>query len=177
MTGSQYGIQKIRERDRMSWIDYCNREESCFMDGKVIAIASDHAGYPLKKSIIEYLEAKGYEYRDFGCDGEECDYPLYGEKAARAVASGECYRGLLFCGTGIGISIAANKVKGIRCACCSDAYSAEYSRLHNDANMLAMGARVVGPGLAEKLVEIFLTAEFEGERHRRRVDLISDLDR
>lgn len=147
------------------------------MDGKVIAIASDHAGYPLKKSIIEYLEAKGYEYRDFGCDGEECDYPLYGEKAARAVASGECYRGLLFCGTGIGISIAANKVKGIRCACCSDAYSAEYSRLHNDANMLAMGARVVGPGLAEKLVEIFLTAEFEGERHRRRVDLISDLDR
>jgi len=146
------------------------------MENKVIAVASDHAGYPLKKSIIEYLEAKGYVYKDFGCGGEKVDYPVYGETAARAVASGECYRGLIFCGTGIGISIAANKVKGIRCACCTDAYSAEYSRLHNDANMLALGARVIGPGLAEKLVEIFLTTEFEGGRHQTRVDLINALD-
>jgi len=146
------------------------------MESKIIAVASDHAGYPLKKSIIEYLEAKGYAYKDFGCGGEKCDYPVYAEKAAHAVASGECYRGIIFCGTGIGISIAANKVKGIRCACCSDAYSAEYSRLHNDANMLALGARVVGPGLAEKLVELFLTTEFQGGRHKSRVDLITALE-
>lgn len=146
------------------------------MENKVIAVASDHAGYPLKKSIIEYLEARGYAYKDFGCGGEKVDYPVYGETAARAVASGECYCGLIFCGTGVGISIAANKVKGIRCACCTDAYSAEYSRLHNDANMLALGARVIGPGLAEKLVELFLTTEFEGGRHQTRVDLINALD-
>jgi ribose 5-phosphate isomerase B len=143
----------------------------------MIALASDHAGYPLKKSIIEYLESKSYAYKDYGCGGEKCDYPVYGEKAARAVASGECECGLIFCGTGIGISIAANKVKGIRCACCSDTYSAEFSRLHNDANMLALGARVVGPGLAEKIVELFLTTDFEGGRHKTRIDMFSDIEK
>jgi ribose 5-phosphate isomerase B len=94
---------------------------------KTIAVAGDHAGYPLKNVVIEYLKANGYEFKDYGCNGEKSDYPVYGEKAARAVASGECDLGIIFCGTGIGISIAANKVKGIRCACCSDGYSAEYS--------------------------------------------------
>ncbi|NLM61574.1 MAG: ribose 5-phosphate isomerase B [Clostridiales bacterium] len=142
----------------------------------MIAVASDHAGYPLKQHIIGYLEEMGYRYKDFGCNGERSDYPVYAERAAKAVASGECCCGLLFCGTGIGISIAANKIKGIRCACCSDAYSAEFSRLHNDVNMLALGSRVVGTGLAVKLVELFLTTEFEGGRHKDRVDLIMELD-
>lgn len=146
------------------------------MKHKLIAIASDHAGYDLKQHIIRYLEEKGYQYKDFGCDGERVDYPICGERAARAVASGECCCGLIFCGSGIGISITANKVEGIRCACCSDAYSAEFSRLHNDANMLALGGRVVGPGLAVKLVDLFLTTEFEGGRHQNRLDLITDID-
>lgn len=146
------------------------------MDNRIIAVASDHAGYPLKQSIIEYLEANGYAYKDFGCGGEKVDYPMYGETAARAVASGECSCGLIFCGTGIGISIAANKVKGIRCACCSDAFSAKYTRMHNDANMLALGARVVGPGLAELLVELFLTTGFEGGRHKTRIDLYDEIE-
>lgn len=147
------------------------------IENKKIAVASDHAGYPLKKVIIEYLQATGYEFKDYGCSGERCDYPVYGEKAARAVASGECDLGIIICGTGIGISIAANKIKGIRCACCSDAYSAEYSRLHNNANMLALGARVIGPGLAETLVELFLNSEFEGGRHKTRVDMFSDIEK
>ena len=146
------------------------------MKHTLIAVASDHAGYELKQHIIGYLEEKGYPYKDLGCGGEKTDYPVCGERAARAVASGECCCGLIFCGTGVGISIAANKVNGIRCACCSDAYSAEFSRLHNDANMLALGARVVGAGLAVKLVEMFLTTEFEGGRHKDRVDLIMNLE-
>lgn len=141
-----------------------------------IAIASDHAGYPLKEEIKKFLDARGYDFIDLGNNGERTDYPIYGEKAANAIVSGECKLGIIICGTGIGISIAANKVKGIRCACCSDIYSAEYARLHNDANMLAFGSRVVGVGLAEKLVEKFLTTEFEGGRHATRVDLISSLD-
>ncbi|MGI6038782.1 MAG: ribose 5-phosphate isomerase B [Eubacteriales bacterium] len=147
------------------------------MKHKLIAVASDHAGFELKQHIIGYLEEKGYPYKDFGCDGEKSDYPVCGERAARAVASGECCCGLVFCGTGIGISISANKINGIRCACCSDTYSAEFSRLHNDANMLALGGRVVGTGLAEKLVHLFLTTEFEGGRHKDRVDLIMRLEK
>ncbi len=143
----------------------------------LIAVAGDHAGYPLKQSIIQYLEKEGYAYKDYGCyGGERAEYPVYGEKAARAVASGECTCGLIFCGTGIGISIAANKVRGIRCAACSDSFSAEYSRMHNDANMLALGARVIGPGLAEQLVKLFLTTDFEGGRHKTRIDMFDDIE-
>ena len=116
----------------------------------MIALGSDHGGYGLKQEIIRYLEEKGIEYKDYGCyDERPCDYPVYGKKAAQAVASGECEKGILICGTGIGISIAANKVKGIRAALCHDVFSAKATREHNDANMLAMGARVVGPGLAQ----------------------------
>ena len=112
----------------------------------MIALGSDHGGYGLKQEIIRYLEEKGIEYKDYGCyDERPCDYPVYGKKAAQAVASGECEKGILICGTGIGISIAANKVKGIRAALCHDVFSAKATREHNDANMLAMGARVVGP--------------------------------
>lgn len=143
----------------------------------MIALGSDHAGFELKHEIMKYLDEKGVEYRDYGTyTAESCDYPLFGEAAARAVASGECARGILVCGTGIGISLAANKVKGIRCACCSDCFTAEMSRRHNDANMLSLGARVVGGGLALKIVETFLAAEFEGGRHARRVGLITDIE-
>lgn len=143
----------------------------------MIALGSDHAGFELKHEIMEYLDKKGIEYKDFGTyNTESCDYPLFGEAAARAVASGECDMGILVCGTGIGISLAANKVRGIRCACCSDCFSAEMSRKHNDANMLALGARVVGSGLAMKIVDAFLSTDFEGGRHARRVGLISEIE-
>lgn len=143
----------------------------------MIALGSDHGGYPLKQHIKTYLDAHGYTYRDYGCDStDSCDYPLYGRAAAEAVASGECDRGILICTTGIGISIAANKVKGIRCALCSEPLSAELTRRHNNANMLAMGGGFVGPNLAERIVEVFLTTEFEGGRHARRVNLISDME-
>lgn len=137
----------------------------------MIAIGCDHAGLPLKREIIKYLDEKHMEYKDFGTYTEDsCDYPDFGEAVARAVASGECGRGLLFCGTGVGISIAANKVRGIRAVVCSEGYSAELSRLHNNSNILALGARVVGPGLAVHIVDIWLHTEFEGGRHARRVD-------
>lgn len=140
----------------------------------MIALGSDHAGLPLKREIIKYLEARHLEYKDYGTYTEEsCDYPDFGEAVARAVASGECGRGLLFCGTGVGISIAANKVRGIRAVVCSEGYSAEMSRRHNDANILALGARVVGPGLAEHIVDLWLNTEFEGGRHARRVDKLN----
>ncbi|NLL46756.1 MAG: ribose 5-phosphate isomerase B [Clostridiales bacterium] len=143
----------------------------------MIALGSDHAGFDLKQEIIAYLKEKGLEYKDFGTfSRESCDYPDFGEAAARAVVSGECERGILICGTGIGISMAANKVRGIRCASCSDCFSAEMARLHNNANMLAFGARVVGGGLALKLVEIFLNTEFEGGRHGRRVGKIMAIE-
>ena len=139
----------------------------------MIAVASDHAGLPLKREIIALLEERGLEYKDFGTFTEaSCDYPDFGETAARAVASGECEKGLLFCGTGIGISLAANKVRGIRCAVCSEPYSAQMSRQHNNANMLALGARVVGGDLARMIVETWLDTPFEGGRHQRRVDKI-----
>ena len=135
-----------------------------------IAIGCDHGGYLLKQDILIWLEEHDYEFEDFGCyNTESVDYPVYGEKVARAVASGECDKGIVICTTGIGISMSANKVKGIRCALCGDSYSAEMTRRHNDANILAMGARVLGPGLALKIVDTFLNTEFEGGRHEKRV--------
>ena len=143
----------------------------------MIAIGSDHGGYALKQEILRHLEAAGYAYKDFGTYTEEsCDYPEYGEAVARAVASGEYARGILICGTGIGISISANKVRGIRAAVCTDCYSAEMTRRHNDANILALGGRVVGAGLALKIVDTFLTTEFEGGRHARRVAKIHQIE-
>ena len=140
----------------------------------MIALASDHVGLTLKKTIREFLDENGVEYKDFGTDTtERCDYPIYGAAAAKAVANGECDRGIIVCGTGVGISLAANKIHGIRCVVCSEPYSAKLSRLHNDANVLAMGGRVVGPGLAIKIVETFLNTPFSGEeRHERRIHLI-----
>ena len=137
----------------------------------MIALGSDHGGYELKQEIIRYLEKKGYEYRDYGCDStDSVDYPVYGKLVGEAVASGECERGILICGTGIGISITANKIKGVRAALCTDCFMAEATRQHNDANILALGGRVVGPGLALKIVETFLTTPFSGdERHIRRI--------
>lgn len=142
----------------------------------MIALGCDQAGYELKQVIMKHLEDRGLEYKDYGSySSEPVDYPIYGKKVAQAIVDGECDRGILICGTGIGISIAANKVKGIRAAVCSDCFSAEATRLHNDANILAFGARVVGPGLAEKIVDVFLNTEFSGvERHKRRVDMIED---
>ena len=143
----------------------------------MIAIGSDHGGFHLKQEIMKHLDELGLAYHDYGAySTESCDYPAYGEAVARAVAGGECERGILVCGTGIGIGIAANKVHGIRCATCSDCYCAEMSRRHNDANILALGERVTGVGLALKIVDTFLTAEFEGGRHARRVALIGQIE-
>ena len=143
----------------------------------MIALGSDHGGYALKQHVMAYLTEKGIPYRDFGCDStDSCDYPIFGKAAARAVADGTCEKGIVICTTGIGISIAANKVKGVRCALCSDPLSAEMTRRHNNANMLAMGAGMVGPNLALRMVEVFLATEFEGGRHQRRVDKITALE-
>ena len=143
----------------------------------MIAIGSDHGGYALKQEIMKHLDEKGLEYKDYGTYSEEsCDYPVYGAAVGRAVAGGECDRGILICGTGIGISIAANKIEGIRAANCTDCYMAEMTRRHNDANILALGARVVGSGLALKIVDTFLETGFEGGRHARRVAMIAELD-
>lgn len=142
-----------------------------------IAIASDHGGFDLKEQVKAWLQEMGHEAEDFGCHSKEsCDYPDFGAAAARAVASGQCERGIVICTTGIGISITANKVKGIRCALCSEPWSAEMTRRHNNANMLAMGAGAVGPLLARRIVETFLTTEFEGGRHQRRVDKITAVE-
>ena len=142
----------------------------------MIAVGSDHGGFELKKEIMAHLDARGLEYKDFGTYSDaSCDYPVYGKTVAKAVASGECERGIIICGTGIGISIAANKVHGIRAALCGDCFSAEATRQHNDANVLALGARVVGPGLALKIVDTFLDTPFSnGERHIRRIEMIED---
>lgn len=144
----------------------------------MIALGNDHGGYELKQEVIAYLEKNHIEYRDYGCyDTQAVDYPIYARKVAKAVQSGECEKGILICGTGIGISIAANKCKGIRAALCSDCFSAEATRQHNDANILVMGGRVVGPGLAVKIVDTFLNTEFSGdERHARRIGLIESED-
>ena len=141
----------------------------------MIALGSDHGGFDLKETVKAYLDKENIPYKDFGCPNKEsCDYPIFGRAAAEAVASGECEKGIVICTTGIGISIAANKVKGVRCALCSDTLSAEMTRRHNDANMLAMGAGMIGKNLAERIVEVFLNTEFEGGRHARRVGLIED---
>lgn len=143
----------------------------------MIAIGSDHGGYELKRGIIDYLKSKGIEYRDFGCyNKNSCDYPDIAVEVCGSVVKGECEKALLFCGTGIGISIAANKVNGIRAACCSDIFSAKFTRMHNDANVLCLGGRVVGLGLAIELVETFLTTEFEGGRHIKRIEKIAAIE-
>ena len=142
----------------------------------MIALGCDHGGYELKQEIIAWLDKQGLAYKDYGCySTESVDYPEYAHVVAHAVADGTCERGILICGTGIGISIAANKVKGIRAALCTDCFMAEATRQHNDANILALGGRVVGVGLALKIVETFLDTPFSGdERHMRRVRLIEE---
>lgn len=143
-----------------------------------IAIASDHAGFRLKKYVVEYLEKNNYEFKDFGTfDENSCDYPDYSLIVAEAVASKEYEFGILICGTGIGIGIAANKVPGIRAALCHDTFSAHASREHNNANILTMGERIVGPGLAIDIVKTFLNSKFEGERHQKRIDKITDIEK
>lgn len=143
----------------------------------MIALGCDHGGYCLMQEVKSHLDERGIEYKDFGCCSEEsADYPVYAKKAADAVADGECEMGILICGTGIGMSIAANKIKGIRAALCHDCFSAAATKEHNNANILAMGARVIGPGLALKIVDTFLDTSFSGEeRHVRRVNMIEDL--
>ena len=142
-----------------------------------IAIANDHVAVEMKNHITKYLEKRGHEIINFGTDSSKrCDYPVYGKKVAEAVVSGECERGILICGTGIGISLAANKVKGIRAAVCSESYSARLARQHNDANIIAFGARVIGTATAEMIVDEFIGAEYEGGRHQRRVDMITAIE-
>ncbi len=142
----------------------------------MIAIGSDHGGFELKKKLMEHLSERGLEYKDFGTySSASCDYPVYAQAVANAVASGECDRGIIICGTGIGVSITANKVRGIRAALCGDCFSAEATRQHNDANVLCMGARVVGEGLALKIADTFLDTPFSNdERHIRRISMIED---
>ena len=144
-----------------------------------ISVACDHGGLNLKKALIAYLEKNGHEVKDYGTNTfDSCDYPDYAVQAAEAVASGECERGIVVCSSGIGVSIVANKVPGVRCAHCHDTYCAKYTRLHNDANMLAFGEKVVGVGLMEEMVNLFLTTEFEGgERHNRRIDKITKIEK
>ena len=143
-----------------------------------IAIAGDHTAVSLKEQLVAHVRGIGHETVDFGVfAGESVDYPLMAERAARAVADGSCDRGLLFCGTGQGMMMSANKVRGIRCAVCIDCYSAQMARRHNDANMMAFGSRVLGVELAKLLAETFLQTPFEGGRHTRRVDMIMDLER
>lgn len=143
----------------------------------MIALGSDHGGYLLKEELKKHLEEKEIEYKDFGTDSNaSCDYPVYAERVCRAIQSGECEKGILICGTGIGMSMCANKCKGIRAAVCGDHFSAEFTRRHNDANVLCMGARTIGPGVALQIADIFLTTEFEGGRHEKRVSMMMDLE-
>ena len=143
----------------------------------MIALGSDHGGYELKQKVIRYLEEHNIPYQDMGCgSSESCDYPVFGHAVAKAVASGQCDKGIVICTTGIGISISANKVKGIRCALCADSLSAKLTRRHNDANVLAIGAGIVGENLALEIVDTFLNTPFSGEeRHRRRVEQIEKI--
>ena len=143
----------------------------------MIALGADHGGFLLKEAIKKHLDERNIKYIDCGTDSEESvDYAPIAKKTCDRVVSGECEKAILCCGTGIGISMAANKVKGIRAACCSDYFSAKYTRLHNDANALCMGGRVVGAGLAIELVDVFLDTEFEGGRHQRRIDQITEIE-
>lgn len=142
----------------------------------MIALGSDHGGYELKQEIIGYLNRNQIEFKDYGCyDMGSCDYPVFAKAVCHSIIEGEAEKGILICGTGIGISIAANRIKGIRAALCTDCFCAEATRLHNDANVLALGGRVVGPGLAVKIVETFLNTEFSNEeRHICRIKQIED---
>lgn len=143
----------------------------------MIAIACDHSALEMKKEIEALLDSRGLSYRDFGTNStESCHYPIFGARAAHAVAGGECDLGIVICGTGIGMSLVANKVYGIRCALCGDPYSAKMTRAHNNANMLALGARVIGPELAKMIVETFLDTPFEGGRHQTRIDMIAAIE-
>ena len=148
-------------------------------DQKLIAIGNDHAALNLKKTVIEFLQEKNLPFKDFGAfeEVEGIDYPDYALKVAKAVASGECEKGILLCGTGIGVSIAANKVRGIRAAVCTDVYSAKAARNHNNANILCLGERVIGAGVAREILEAFFSSEYEGGRHQRRIDKISDIEK
>ena len=142
----------------------------------IIALGADHGGFELKEAVRRHLDECGIQYRDYGTrTGEACDYPEMAKAPCKAVVSGECGAALLFCGSGIGISMAANRLRGIRAAVCSDYFSAKYTRLHNDANVLCLGGRVVGTGLACELVDVFLSTGFEGGRHQRRIDLIEQM--
>ena len=142
-----------------------------------ISIGCDHGAYALKEHLKTYLADKGHEVVDCGTDStDSCDYPIFAREAARLVAGGSCQRGIVLCTTGIGVSMCANKVHGVRCALCSDPYSAEMTRRHNDANMLAMGAGIIGKNMAERIADVFLSTEFEGGRHQRRIDLMMDLE-
>jgi ribose 5-phosphate isomerase B len=143
----------------------------------MLALGSDHVGLELKEEIKKLLDEKGIEYKDYGCySTERTNYPVYGQKVAKAVTSGECEKGLLFCGTGVGISLAANKVPGIRAVVCSDCYTAVLSRQHNNSNILALGSRVVGADLAKMIVEGWLNAEFEGGRHLTRIEMLKEIE-
>ncbi len=144
----------------------------------MIAIGCDHGGFELKETIAAHLKERGIEYHDFGIyENHSVDYPDIAALVAKAVQSGEAERGILICGTGIGMSLAANKFKGIRAAACSETFSAKYTRLHNDSNILCLGGRVIGPGVALEMVDLFLDTAFEGGRHQRRVDMISALEK
>lgn len=143
----------------------------------MIAIGSDHAAFGFKTEILNYLVEKGYECKDLGADGKvKSEYPEYAKLVCKTIQSGECDRGLLFCGTGIGMSIAANKMKGIRAVVCMESFGAELSRRHNNANVLCLGARVLGMELAKRIIDVWLETEFEGGRHQIRVDMISDIE-
>jgi ribose 5-phosphate isomerase B len=142
-----------------------------------IGIGNDHVGYEMKQEIIDHLKERGYEVVDYGAySSERCNYPVYGEKVANAIVNGEVDLGVLICGTGVGISLAANKVKGIRACVCSEPYTAKLSRMHNNAQIIAFGARVIGPELAMMIVDEFLNAEFQGGRHAERVALITEIE-
>ena len=143
----------------------------------MIAIGSDHGGFEHKNILIEFLEEKGYEYKDFGCfDTNSIDYPDIAKLVCSEVSSKNAKLGILVCGTGIGMSMAANKVKGIRAAVCTEHFSAKYTRLHNDANIMCLGGRVIGPGVACELADLFVDTEFEGGRHQRRVDMVMAIE-
>lgn len=142
-----------------------------------IGIGNDHVGYEMKQEIIDHLKERGYEVVDYGAySSDRCNYPVYGEKVAKAIVNGEVDLGVLICGTGVGISLAANKVKGIRACVCSEPYTAKLSRMHNNAQIIAFGARVIGPELAMMIVDEFLNAEFQGGRHAERVGLITEIE-
>lgn len=158
-------------------LKYDPRQENNIMNQKKIVIASDHAGFPLKQALVKLLSEEGYDVIDCGTDSAaSCDYPVYAEKACSVLTEGGADLGILCCGTGIGMSMAANKIKGIRAACCSDIFSVKYTRLHNDANVLCLGARVTGEGLAWELTKMFIETEYEGGRHARRVAMITELE-